>query len=70
MSGNHLLALDAVTGNSVQSSTQSTWLTTSNGGVHWQSPIVVNGMLYLFDNGNPTQVWAYQLDGIFKGGFQ
>jgi hypothetical protein len=67
MSGSQMRALDAVSGTSVLSSS-STWLTTSNGGIHWQSPILVNGRLYAIDNS--SQLWVYQLDGIFKNGFQ
>ena len=67
-SGTHLRAVDATTGTSVISAT-STWLTTATGGVHWQSPIVVNGRVYLFDNANPSNLWVYQLDGGFKSGF-
>ena len=68
MSSSHMRALDAIVGTSVLSAS-NTWLTTSNGGQHWQSPILVNGRLYAVDNGNPSQLWIYQLDGIFKNGF-
>ena len=68
MSGTHLRALDAVSGTSVQAG-GSSWLTTANGGVHWQSPILVNGRLYVIDNANPSQLWVYALDGVFRGGF-
>lgn len=68
MSGTHVRALDAVTGTSLLAG-GSSWTTTSNGGVHWQSPIIVNGRLYVIDNANPSQLWVYQLDGAFKSGF-
>jgi hypothetical protein len=68
MSNSHLLALDAVTGTSKLSS--GAWVTTANSGQHWQSPIVVNGRLYLFDHAAPSHLWAYQLDGSFKSGFE
>jgi len=68
MSGNHMQALDAVTGVSVQTS-GSPWLTTSYGGQHWQSPILVNRRLYAVDNSG--QLWVFALnDGIFRDGFQ
>lgn len=66
MSSGHLLALDAVTGSSLLQS-GSPWLSTAFSGPHWQSPIVVDGRLYLVDN-NST-LWAFALDGIFKGKF-
>jgi hypothetical protein len=69
MSSSHMRALDAVSGTSMLSAS-NTWLTTSNGGQHWQSPILVNGRLYAIDNGNPSQLWIYQLDGAFKNGFE
>jgi len=67
MSGSKLRALDTVTGVSKLSS--GPWTTTSYGSQHWQSPILVNGRVYLFDNANPSQLWVYQLDGAFKSGF-
>jgi len=60
-------ALDAVTGASIQTS-GSPWLTTSYGGQHWQSPILVNGKLYAVDDS--SQLWAFALDGLFRNGFQ
>jgi hypothetical protein len=68
MSNSHLLALDAVTGTSKLSS--GAWVTTANSGQHWQSPIVVNGRMYLFDHAAPSHLRAYQLDGSFKSGFE
>jgi hypothetical protein len=44
------------------------WSDSSLGGIHWQSPIVVNGRIYVIDN--TSQLWVYQLDGIFRNGFQ
>ena len=58
--GSSLRALDAITGNTL-------WSTTI-GGIKWQSPIVVNGHLYITDNG--SKLWSFTLDGIFKNGFQ
>lgn len=54
-------ALDAVTGNVI-------WTDTQIGSVHWQSPIVVNGHLYVIDE--TSNLWVYQLDGIFRNGLQ
>jgi len=66
---NKLLALDAVTGASIVSGTTS-WASASFSGSHWQSPILVNGRVYLIDSHTPAQVWVYQLDGAFKSGFE
>lgn len=68
MSGNHLVALDAVTGTSRSSG--SAWATTSFSSQHWQSPIVVNGRVYLFNDALPAELWVFQLDGAFKSGFE
>ncbi len=68
MSGSKLRALDAVTANTKLSG--GAWTTISYGGQHWQSPILVNGRVYLFDNANPSNLWVYQLDGIFGGKFE
>jgi len=40
----------------------------SIGAIHWQSPIVVNGRLYVFDEA--ARLWVYQLDGAFRGSFE
>jgi len=53
-------ALDARTGAQLWSA--------SIGSVKWQSPIVVNGHLYITDNN--SQLWSFRLDGIFRNGFQ
>ncbi|MDE2256349.1 MAG: PQQ-binding-like beta-propeller repeat protein, partial [Xanthomonadaceae bacterium] len=44
------------------------WSDSSPGGVHWESPIVVNGRVYITDQNG--RLWAYALDGIFKNGFE
>lgn len=54
-------ALDAATGNPI-------WTDNTIGAIHWQSPIVVNGRLYVFDESG--FLWTFQLDGIFRGAFQ
>lgn len=54
-------ALDAETGNQL-------WIENRIGGIHWQSPIVVNGRLYVFDESG--LLWTFQLDGIFRGAFE
>lgn len=70
MSGsNKLLALDAVTGASIISGISS-WGGASFSGEHWQSPILVNGRVYLIDSHSPAQIWVFQLDGAFKSGFE
>jgi outer membrane protein assembly factor BamB len=55
-----LRALDAVSGTPL-------WSDTQIGAIHWQSPVVVNGRLYVFDAA--AKLWAYQLDGIQRGTF-
>ena len=62
LSGNNIVALDAATGAPIWQSASSL------SGVHWQSPIVVNGRLYVIDDGG--NLWAFALDGIFKNGLQ
>lgn len=47
---NVLLATDPTTGNILWSSSQAS-SGGSIGGLHWQSPIVVNGQVYVADNG-------------------
>lgn len=54
-------ALDAVTGNPI-------WSDTQIGGIHWQSPIVVNSRIYVIDAA--AKLWVYQLDGVFRSGFE
>ncbi|HZW51491.1 MAG TPA: PQQ-binding-like beta-propeller repeat protein [Rudaea sp.] len=44
------------------------WSDASTGGVHWESPIVVNGRIYVTDES--SQLWAYALNGVFKNGFE
>ena len=46
-------ALNPVNGNQL-------WSDTTTGGVHWQSPIVANGTLYLTNNSN--QLFAFNLN--------
>ena len=66
MSGNHLVAVDAATG---ASRSGGVWAGTSFSSQHWQSPIMVNGRLYLFNDASPSELWVFQLDGAFKSGF-
>jgi hypothetical protein len=69
LSGSKLRALNARTGEAIV--TGGPWNTTSVGGQHWQSPIVVNGRAYVFDDTSPqSQLWVYQIDGAFKSGFE
>jgi hypothetical protein len=68
LSGGKLRAYDAVTGTARV--TAGAWNTTSFSGPHWQSPLIVNGRIYLFDNANPSNLWVFQLDGAFKSGFE
>jgi hypothetical protein len=55
-----LRALDATTG-------QVIWSDNQIGNVHWQSPIVVNGRIYMIDQ--TSKLWVYALDGIFRNSF-
>jgi PQQ-like domain len=58
---NHALrALSATTGSAI-------WSDGAIGNVHWQSPIVVNGRLYMIDQ--TSKLWVYLLDGVFRGTF-
>jgi hypothetical protein len=70
MSGNHLgyylVAVDAATG---ASRSGGVWASTSFSSQHWQSPIIVKGRLYLFNDASPSELWVFQLDGAFKSGF-
>jgi hypothetical protein len=54
-------ALDARTGALI-------WSDSRIGTIHWQSPIVVNGRLYIIDQ--TSKLWVYQLDGIFRSVFE
>ena len=62
-STNNLVALNAISGGAI-------WQSAAVGGTHWQSPILVNGRIYLTDDASPSQLWVFQLDGIFRNGFQ
>jgi hypothetical protein len=62
MSGNNVIAKDAVTGNTIWTSP------TTNGGLHWQSLILANGRIYMADDS--SKLWSYALDGVFKGNFE
>ena len=44
------------------------WSDDRIGNIHWQSPIVVNGRLYIADQS--ARLWVYELDGISRGGFE
>ena len=43
---------------------QSLWSSNQIGAIHWQSPIVANGRLYVCDQSGTLS--AYQLDGVFR----
>jgi PQQ-like domain len=47
-----VFALDPRSGNTL-------WSDSAPGGIHWESPIVVNGRLYLTDES--SQLWAYEI---------
>jgi len=66
-----LYAYDAVSGASMVGDS-SPWATTLFNDTHWQSPIVVNGRIFAVDGVSPTaesQLWVYELDGVFNGRF-
>lgn len=67
LGNSQLRAFDAVTG--AARVTGGAWTSTSIAGQHWQSPILVNGRFYIFDNTDPSSLWVFQLDGAFKNGF-
>lgn len=48
---NRIRALDPVTGNQL-------WRDTSIGGIHWESPIVVNGILYITDESSHLSAYV------------
>jgi hypothetical protein len=56
---NTVRAVDPLTGITI-------WSNATIGSIHWQSPIVVNGHLYLADNA--SKIWSFAIDGIFKSG--
>jgi hypothetical protein len=66
VSSGHVRVLDA-TKSDVSGNPTSIWSDAAIGSIHWQSPIVVNGRLYIVDS--TSKLWVYQLDGIFKNGF-
>lgn len=59
-SNNIVRAVDPLNGNTLWSA--------AIGGIKWQSPIVVNGHLYITDNG--AKLWSFVLDGIFRNGYE
>lgn len=61
VASNLVRALDATTGALV-------WSDSHIGPIHWQSPILVNGRLYVIDKN--AILWVYRLDGIFRNAFQ
>jgi outer membrane protein assembly factor BamB len=52
-------ALDPTTGHSL-------WSGTTAGGIHWQSPVVANGVLYIVDDGQ--HLTAFALPGVNDAG--
>jgi outer membrane protein assembly factor BamB len=62
--GTCIVARDPATGNPL-------WTSEHIASPHWQSPILVNGVIYVMDNGG--KLWAFGLnlpqDEIFKNGF-
>jgi uncharacterized protein (TIGR03437 family) len=49
--GNLILAFDPMTGREL-------WRDTTIGGIHWQTPVVANGMLYIADQGGNLSAYA------------
>ena len=58
VAGGNIWALDPV-------SHAQLWHNTQIGGIHWESPIVVNGLLYVTDNNNHLS--GYSLNGLVPG---
>ncbi len=46
-----LLALDPITGKEL-------WRDGDLGGIHWESPVVANGIVYLSDNNGKLTAWG------------
>jgi hypothetical protein len=71
MSDTRLYALAADTG-AAAIADDSAWATAALNDSHWQSPILVDGRIYLFDGWGTAaaQLWVYELDGAFKSGFE
>jgi hypothetical protein len=67
----HLYAYVATSGASAVAD-NSTWATTTLTDAHAQSPIVVDGRVYVIDGFPPaaSELWVYELDGAFRGGFE
>jgi hypothetical protein len=66
-SASGLIALDPATGNILAAKTEMGLSTTAPGVFHKQSPIVVNGRVYVTDENN--NLWVYEGDEIFPNGF-
>jgi hypothetical protein len=60
VTSNKVLAVNPTSGTTI-------WSDTQIGSIHWQSLILVNSRLYVIDS--TSKLWVYQLDGVFKGGF-
>jgi outer membrane protein assembly factor BamB len=58
--GTCVIARDPLTGNVL-------WTSPNIGGLHWQSPILVDGAIYITDNN--AKLWKFGLDRLFKDGF-
>ncbi|HVT60200.1 MAG TPA: PQQ-binding-like beta-propeller repeat protein [Thermoanaerobaculia bacterium] len=58
--GNNVYALDPTTGNQL-------FHDTAIGGIHWESPIVINGRLYVTDEA--SKLWAYEPNAAPLGYF-
>ena len=62
-----LVAIDPATGNILVTKTDMGISTTAPGIFHKQSPIVVNGRVYVTDEN--ANLWAFEGDDIFNNGF-
>jgi len=62
-----LIAIDPATGNILATKTDMGVLDSAPGIFHKQSPIVVNGRVYVTDEN--AKLWAYEGDDIFNNGF-
>ncbi len=66
-SASGLLAIDPATGNQLVAKTEMGISTSSPGVFHKQSPIIVNGRVYVTDEN--ANLWVYEGDEIFLNGF-
>jgi outer membrane protein assembly factor BamB len=74
-SSGSITASDSVSGQIIWSDSSSGPHYTRVGNMHWGSPIVTNGRVYVVDLSSdygglgPSRLTVFTLDGVFKNGF-